>query len=164
MYVVKVCVHTWPSRSNRNSRAARNGNPKFPRGRKQPLLYTSFNYFTTSSSRFMTGHGLSSSFVETIAGFTAGIATTLSLHPLDLVKTRLQGTATPYPPSIIIRSWMLTPVSSSGSNLFLSSWEFIAHRSSSLQNGRRLGCFLPGSGSESHWQLHKLGLVFPMLQ
>lgn len=40
----------------------------------------------------MTGQdGLSPSFVETIAGFTAGIASTLSLHPLDLVKTRLQG-------------------------------------------------------------------------
>lgn len=40
----------------------------------------------------MTGqNGLSSSVVETIAGFTAGIASTLSLHPLDLVKTRLQG-------------------------------------------------------------------------
>ncbi|OQE21274.1 hypothetical protein PENSTE_c012G05861 [Penicillium steckii] len=39
----------------------------------------------------MTGqNGLSSSVVETIAGFTAGIASTLSLHPLDLVKTRLQ--------------------------------------------------------------------------
>ncbi|KAL3483567.1 mitochondrial carrier [Aspergillus germanicus] len=39
----------------------------------------------------MTGKdGLSSSVVETIAGFTAGIATTLSLHPLDLIKTRLQ--------------------------------------------------------------------------
>ncbi|KAL4950575.1 mitochondrial carrier domain-containing protein [Aspergillus filifer] len=39
----------------------------------------------------MTGKdGLSSSVVETIAGFTAGIATTLCLHPLDLVKTRLQ--------------------------------------------------------------------------
>ena len=36
--------------------------------------------------------GLSQSVVETIAGFTAGIATTLCLHPLDLVKTRLQGT------------------------------------------------------------------------
>ncbi|KAJ5715036.1 mitochondrial carrier [Penicillium malachiteum] len=34
--------------------------------------------------------GLSSSFVETIAGFTAGVVTTLCLHPLDLVKTRLQ--------------------------------------------------------------------------
>jgi solute carrier family 25 folate transporter 32 len=44
----------------------------------------------------MTGKdGLSSSVVETIAGFTAGIATTLSLHPLDLIKTRLQGTCTP---------------------------------------------------------------------
>ncbi|KAL5337097.1 mitochondrial carrier domain-containing protein [Aspergillus crustosus] len=35
-------------------------------------------------------NGLSSSVVETIAGFTAGVATTLSLHPLDLIKTRLQ--------------------------------------------------------------------------
>ncbi|CEL01578.1 Putative Mitochondrial folate carrier protein Flx1 [Aspergillus calidoustus] len=39
----------------------------------------------------MTGKdGWSSSVVETIAGFTAGIATTLCLHPLDLIKTRLQ--------------------------------------------------------------------------
>lgn len=35
--------------------------------------------------------GFSSSFVETVAGFTAGIVSTLSLHPLDMVKTRLQG-------------------------------------------------------------------------
>lgn len=40
----------------------------------------------------MTGQdGLSASFVETVAGFTAGIVSTLCLHPLDLVKTRLQG-------------------------------------------------------------------------
>lgn len=40
----------------------------------------------------MTGQdGLSSSSVETIAGFTAGIISTLCLHPLDLIKTRLQG-------------------------------------------------------------------------
>ncbi|OJJ69245.1 hypothetical protein ASPBRDRAFT_132622 [Aspergillus brasiliensis CBS 101740] len=39
----------------------------------------------------MTGKdGLSSSLVETVAGFTAGIASTLCLHPLDLIKTRLQ--------------------------------------------------------------------------
>ncbi|KAJ5755307.1 hypothetical protein N7533_004850 [Penicillium manginii] len=39
----------------------------------------------------MTGqNGLSSSVVETVAGFTAGIASTVSLHPLDLVKIRLQ--------------------------------------------------------------------------
>lgn len=45
--------------------------------------------------RFMNGqNGLSSSFVETVAGFTAGIVSTLCLHPLDLVKTRLQGTTT----------------------------------------------------------------------
>ncbi|CAG7932718.1 unnamed protein product [Penicillium olsonii] len=39
----------------------------------------------------MTSHGFSSSFVETLAGFTAGVASTLTLHPLDMVKTRLQG-------------------------------------------------------------------------
>ncbi|KAF7714135.1 Uncharacterized protein PECH_000317 [Penicillium ucsense] len=39
----------------------------------------------------MTGRDvLSSSAVETLAGFTAGVATTLAVHPLDLVKTRLQ--------------------------------------------------------------------------
>ncbi|KAL5366509.1 mitochondrial carrier [Aspergillus floccosus] len=39
----------------------------------------------------MTGQdGISSSFVETVAGFTAGIVSTLCLHPLDLIKTRLQ--------------------------------------------------------------------------
>ncbi|KAJ5358562.1 uncharacterized protein N7496_010975 [Penicillium cataractarum] len=39
----------------------------------------------------MTGKdGLSSSVVETVAGFTAGVASTLCVHPLDLVKTRLQ--------------------------------------------------------------------------
>lgn len=36
-------------------------------------------------------NGLSPSILETVAGFTAGIASTLSLHPLDLIKTRLQG-------------------------------------------------------------------------
>ncbi|PWY64303.1 mitochondrial carrier [Aspergillus heteromorphus CBS 117.55] len=39
----------------------------------------------------MTGKdGLSPSLVETVAGFTAGIVSTLCLHPLDLIKTRLQ--------------------------------------------------------------------------
>lgn len=39
--------------------------------------------------------GLSPSIVETVAGFTAGIVSTLSLHPLDLIKTRLQGMVYP---------------------------------------------------------------------
>lgn len=51
--------------------------------------------FFDSSPKFMTGKdGLSSSVVETVAGFTAGVASTLCVHPLDLVKTRLQGTMT----------------------------------------------------------------------
>lgn len=33
----------------------------------------------------------STSLVETVAGFTAGVISTLCLHPLDLIKTRLQG-------------------------------------------------------------------------
>ncbi|OAX78827.1 hypothetical protein ACJ72_06860 [Emergomyces africanus] len=35
-------------------------------------------------------HGLSPSVVETLAGFTAGISSTLAVHPLDVIKTRLQ--------------------------------------------------------------------------
>ena len=31
------------------------------------------------------------SLVEIIAGLTAGVATTIIVHPLDLIKTRLQG-------------------------------------------------------------------------
>lgn len=36
-------------------------------------------------------HGLSSNVVETVAGFTAGVVSTLAVHPLDIIKTRLQG-------------------------------------------------------------------------
>lgn len=35
--------------------------------------------------------GLSDPAVETISGFNAGLAATLVAHPLDVVKTRLQG-------------------------------------------------------------------------
>lgn len=34
---------------------------------------------------------LSPSVIESIAGFTAGIVSTLTVHPLDVIKTRLQG-------------------------------------------------------------------------
>lgn len=33
---------------------------------------------------------LSPALVETIAGLTAGTASTLAVHPLDVIKTRLQ--------------------------------------------------------------------------
>jgi hypothetical protein len=37
---------------------------------------------------------LSPSFVETVAGFTAGVAATLVVHPFDILKTRLQRKST----------------------------------------------------------------------
>lgn len=52
--------------------------------------------------------GLSPSLVESIAGFTAGIVSTLSLHPLDLIKTRLQGTPPPPPPYLPILTYSTT--------------------------------------------------------
>ncbi|KAL9625014.1 MAG: hypothetical protein Q9160_000743 [Pyrenula sp. 1 TL-2023] len=35
-------------------------------------------------------HGLSPASIETIAGFSAGVVSTLAVHPLDIIKTRLQ--------------------------------------------------------------------------
>ena len=40
----------------------------------------------------MTDHNvLPPSLIESIAGFTAGVVSTLAVHPLDVIKTRLQG-------------------------------------------------------------------------
>ena len=36
-------------------------------------------------------HGLSPAFIETIAGLSAGLVSTIVVHPLDIIKTRLQG-------------------------------------------------------------------------
>ena len=44
-------------------------------------------------------NALSTPVVETVAGFTAGVISTLCLHPLDLIKTRLQGII--YIPSLL---------------------------------------------------------------
>ena len=37
--------------------------------------------------------GLSPAVVESIAGLTAGSVATLTVHPLDIVKTRMQSTS-----------------------------------------------------------------------
>jgi solute carrier family 25 folate transporter 32 len=39
---------------------------------------------------------LSPALVETIAGLSAGTISTLSVHPLDVIKTRLQSTSHHY--------------------------------------------------------------------
>ena len=44
-------------------------------------------------------HGLSKSSIESIAGFTAGTISTLAVHPLDIIKTRLQLTSSSSSPS-----------------------------------------------------------------
>lgn len=36
-------------------------------------------------------HGLSPASIETIAGLSAGLFSTIIVHPLDIIKTRLQG-------------------------------------------------------------------------
>lgn len=43
------------------------------------------------------GLGLPSMVVETVSGLTAGLLSTICVHPLDLIKTRLQSTFRPPP-------------------------------------------------------------------
>ena len=44
---------------------------------------------------------LSPSLIESTAGFTAGIVSTLVAHPFDVVKTRLQGTSLGVPQPLL---------------------------------------------------------------
>ena len=41
--------------------------------------------------------GLSPALVETAAGLSAGTVATLVVHPLDIVKTRMQSAPPPFP-------------------------------------------------------------------
>lgn len=44
--------------------------------------------------------GLSPALVETVAGLSAGSMATLIVHPLDIVKTRMQSLSTELPPRL----------------------------------------------------------------
>lgn len=46
--------------------------------------------------------------VETAAGFTAGIVSTLIFHPLDVIKTRLQGVYLSKTNSVALSAHILT--------------------------------------------------------
>jgi hypothetical protein len=51
-----------------------------------------------------TGHAQTNWLVETIAGFAGGFISTILLHPLDVIKTRLQGLFFPFFPPLCFNS------------------------------------------------------------
>lgn len=56
------------------------------------ILDISYIVYSSSSTTGMSGQPLqlSQPFIESIAGFIAGLTSTCVSHPLDIVKTRLQ--------------------------------------------------------------------------
>lgn len=54
---------------------------------------------------------LSPSLIESTAGFTAGIVSTLVAHPFDVVKTRLQGTSHGVPEFLLSAIYTESPSS-----------------------------------------------------
>lgn len=107
---------------------------------------------------FMTSHGFSSSFVETLAGFTAGVASTLSLHPLDMVKTRLQGGSH----SSQCGGHGLTPLCSRP--IFIrSAWEFSSNHPRHLFSRGGPWRLLSRSHPQCDRKFHQLGALLFML-
>lgn len=61
--------------------------PKTPIKCMLDLVYSTRDIFI----EMLAVSNLSQSMIETTAGFVAGVTSTLVVHPLDIVKTRLQG-------------------------------------------------------------------------
>lgn len=94
--------------------------------------------------------------VETIAGFIAGIASTLVAHPLDVLKTRLQGDMPPTDGLAEItynsRPCIIVPI-----RLFLAAC------TTNRQGGGALKRLLPRTFAQSGRKFRKLGVILPVV-
>ena len=96
--------------------------------------------------------------IETISGFNAGVVATLVAHPLDVVKTRLQGNSIP-----CFERFSLIP-SSESKCWPISTRRFYSTVPKHLPPRRRFQGYISWTWYQSYGQFCKLGFVFPQLR